>query len=246
MKTSTAKRGTKAKTRDSRSAKHGAKRAANPRPLDRELVLSTALAVVRDEGFDKLTMRRLAGELGVTPMAIYNYFGNQDILNQAMVDAIVGDVLDEVSRQTGSWRKRIQHMLETSLKHCREYPGMSQLFWSGGNDPWYRGKAEETMSNSLRLADLMFACLEEGGFSKKQAVYVSRTLVLLTLSAGERGNSGFEPDRFSDEEQRELATEAPHFTRHYNQYQALSDESIIRAGIGLVLDGAISAYRSDD
>ena len=48
--------------------------------LSREIVLSTALALVDAEGLDALTMRRLGQELGRDPMSLYRYAANRAAL----------------------------------------------------------------------------------------------------------------------------------------------------------------------
>jgi TetR/AcrR family tetracycline transcriptional repressor len=57
-------------------------------PLSRERIVSTALALVDREGLGSLSMRRLATELGVDPMAIYYYLPNKAALEYAIVEAV--------------------------------------------------------------------------------------------------------------------------------------------------------------
>ena len=44
-----------------------------PEQLSQERIIEAALHVAKRMGFDRLTMRALADELGVTPMAAYYY-----------------------------------------------------------------------------------------------------------------------------------------------------------------------------
>ena len=57
-------------------------------PLEREDILDCALAIVRKEGREAVSMRRLAGELGVTPMALYHHIPDKPALMSAMVDRV--------------------------------------------------------------------------------------------------------------------------------------------------------------
>jgi AcrR family transcriptional regulator len=61
-------------------------------PLDRRQVLTAAVALADKEGVESLSMRRLAGELGVVPMALYKHVANKEELLDGMVDTIVGDI----------------------------------------------------------------------------------------------------------------------------------------------------------
>src|ERR1700722_19931639 len=61
--------------------------------LSRARVLEAAVALADQIGLEAFSMRGLAQELGVVPMALYKHFGNKDELLDEMVDA----VFDEMS-----------------------------------------------------------------------------------------------------------------------------------------------------
>ena len=68
-------------------------------PLSRSRIVRAALRVVDDEGLGALTMRRLAAELDVAPMALYHHFPNKEALYDGIVEAVMGaiDVTADVS-----------------------------------------------------------------------------------------------------------------------------------------------------
>jgi AcrR family transcriptional regulator len=66
----------------------GGGRRGRPPKLDRQDVLDAAVALLDDEGVDGVTMRRLAGRLGVSPMALYRHVGDHDELLLALVDRL--------------------------------------------------------------------------------------------------------------------------------------------------------------
>lgn len=47
----------------------------------RERILDTALEIIIQEGFENLSLRKIASRLGVTPTTLYNYYSNKDELN---------------------------------------------------------------------------------------------------------------------------------------------------------------------
>ncbi|MYQ84138.1 TetR family transcriptional regulator [Streptomyces sp. SID4936] len=51
-----------------------------PRRLDPDAMVATARRIVEEEGVDALSMRRVAKELGSTPMALYHYVQDKDEL----------------------------------------------------------------------------------------------------------------------------------------------------------------------
>src|SRR5690606_28095546 len=50
------------------------------RPLSRDLIVETAQAVVRAEGLDAVSMRRVAQELGTGPASLYAHVSDKDEL----------------------------------------------------------------------------------------------------------------------------------------------------------------------
>lgn len=49
-------------------------------------ILDVALSLVSEEGVEAVTMRRVAAEAGVTPMATYRHFANREALLKAVAD----------------------------------------------------------------------------------------------------------------------------------------------------------------
>ncbi|MFD9469744.1 TetR/AcrR family transcriptional regulator [Streptomyces goshikiensis] len=57
-----------------------------PPRISREEVIGTARRIVTEEGVDRLTMRRLAAEVGSTPMALYHHVRNKEELLVLLLD----------------------------------------------------------------------------------------------------------------------------------------------------------------
>lgn len=128
-------------------------------PLSRERVLRTAVASADAAGVEALSMRRLAQELGVVPMALYKHLSNKEELLDAMVDVVVGEVNDAVSRipvsSSPAWkaalRRRILAAREIFLAH-----------------PWAPGLmvSRNTMTPAvLQYFDALIGHLRGAGFS---------------------------------------------------------------------------------
>ncbi|RBL87218.1 TetR/AcrR family transcriptional regulator, partial [Streptomyces cavourensis] len=58
-----------------------------PRRLDPDVMVATARRIVEEEGVAALSMRRVAKELGSTPMALYHYVQDKDELLLLLLDA---------------------------------------------------------------------------------------------------------------------------------------------------------------
>src|SRR3954451_9572626 len=61
-------------------------------PLTRHRVLEAAIRLADEGGIESLTMRRLARELGVEAMSLYNHVANKGDLVDAIVDLVFGEI----------------------------------------------------------------------------------------------------------------------------------------------------------
>ena len=86
----------------------GRKRRQGPvAPLQRERIVSTALALVDRDGLMALSMRRLGAELGVDPMAVYYHIPNKQALLDAIVEAVMAGIDLSVDNPAHSPEERI-------------------------------------------------------------------------------------------------------------------------------------------
>ncbi len=79
--------------------------AARPRePLTKERILQAAVALADEGGVESLSMRRIAQELGVVPMALYKHVANKDEMLDGMVDVVVGEI--DPPLEGADWKTR--------------------------------------------------------------------------------------------------------------------------------------------
>jgi AcrR family transcriptional regulator len=127
-------------------------------PLNRERVLRTAIALADERGAEELTMRKLAKELGVEAMSLYNHVANKVDLLDGMVDIVFGEIelpSTDVDWKTAMRRRAIstrdalnRHRWAVGLMESRATPGPA----------------------SVRLHDAVLGCLREGGFSIEMTI----------------------------------------------------------------------------
>ena len=72
--------------------------------LTREQIAEAALAIADREGFEAVSMRRVAAELGVGTMTLYYYVKTKDDLLTLMDDAIMAEIVVPPDRLPRSWR----------------------------------------------------------------------------------------------------------------------------------------------
>jgi AcrR family transcriptional regulator len=121
------------------------------RPLTRERVLRTALAFADERGLEELSMRKLAQELGVEAMSLYNHVENKDDI----VGGIVGLVVDEVELPTGSdWKAALRQSAISAHDALSRHRWAASVWMTSGSGRDRMGHAEAALR-----------CLREAGFS---------------------------------------------------------------------------------
>jgi AcrR family transcriptional regulator len=105
--------------------------------MSRERVLLTAIAQADAGGLEALTMRMLAEELEVAPMALYRHVANKDDLVDAMVDTVFSEI--GVPSGAGDWKSAMRrraisvrdalsrHRWAIGLMESRRSPGPANL-----------------------------------------------------------------------------------------------------------------------
>jgi AcrR family transcriptional regulator len=138
-------------------------------PLSKERVLRAAIVFADEHGVEALSMRRLAKELGVEAMSLYNHVANKDEILDGIIDAIV----DEIELPPGGtdWKTALrQHAIST-----RDV--LLQHRWASGLWMSRQGPGDARLRNS----DWKLRTLREAGFSKEliyQAFHILDALVL--------------------------------------------------------------------
>ena len=86
--------------------------------------MDAALAMIQREGAEHLSMRGLAADLGVTPMALYYYVGNKEELLELATDAVLARVPRPEVRDR-DWREGLREAALSGFRLLRKYPGLS-------------------------------------------------------------------------------------------------------------------------
>ena len=76
---------------DAREPRSRRERPAKP-ALTRAGIVAAAVEVMRSEGLERVTMRRLAQELDTGPASLYVYVANTAELHAAVLDELLGDL----------------------------------------------------------------------------------------------------------------------------------------------------------
>jgi len=97
-------------------------------PLTRDRVLRAAVDLADVGGIDSLSMRRLAQDLGVVPMALYKHVANKDELLDGMVDVIVSEI--DGPDGGADWRAAIRHRILAARRALLRHPWAARVIGS--------------------------------------------------------------------------------------------------------------------
>jgi AcrR family transcriptional regulator len=147
--------------------------------LTKETVVDRALALADSLGLDALTIRRLAQDLGVTPMAIYWHFRSKEEMLAALGDRVWTEVRLSPD-PAATWSQQLRGLLESLVTMLRAHPSASQLLLLGEK---LHGDA------SLLAAETGLEVLARGGFDPDHAAAITRSALwtALTLVMSEPG-----------------------------------------------------------
>ncbi|MFB9925404.1 TetR/AcrR family transcriptional regulator [Amycolatopsis halotolerans] len=151
--------------------------------LSREGIVAAALDVVRREGAERVTMRRLAKELDTGPASLYVYVRDTDELHAAVLDELLGEV---TATTAGSdWRSRLWTVVSTYRDVLYAHPGLARVaLVSPLNGP-----------NYLAIVDTVLGLLAEAGVPSGPAAWtVDLLLLVATASAVEHSTRKDRPD----------------------------------------------------
>lgn len=126
-------------------------------PLSRERVLQAALRMVDQGGIEALSMRKLALELGVQAMSLYNHVANKDEIIDAIVDVVASEI--EVPDRGIDWKIAMRRRATSAHEVLVRHPWATMAIVSRANV----GPA------MLSYVDATLGCLCEAGFSLEMA-----------------------------------------------------------------------------
>lgn len=104
----------------------------------RELILSTALRLFREQGYGKTTMRAIATEAGVSVGNAYYYYGSKEHLMQAYYDHLQEqhrEAVESILSSEKAFVPRMTGVLRTWLDVAAPYHEFAGTFFKTAADP---------------------------------------------------------------------------------------------------------------
>jgi AcrR family transcriptional regulator len=146
--------------------------------LSRDRVLRAAVALADKAGIESLSMRRLAEELGVVPMALYKHVANKEELLDGMIDVVIGEIDPPVAG--AGWKSAVRQRILSARRALLRHPWASRVMESKNNPT----------PVVLAYMDSMIGLFRAGGFSVNLTHHVMHTIGSRVL--------GFTQELFND------------------------------------------------
>jgi AcrR family transcriptional regulator len=196
-------------------------------------VLQAAVALADAAGLEAFSMRGLAQELGVVPMALYKHIANKEELLDGMVDIVFSEI--ELPSGDLDWRSAMRRRAISAREALRRHG------WAiGMMESRHPGPA------NLRNHNAVMGCLRKAGFTFKMAIhaYSVQDAYIYGFALQERDLAFETPDSAGEAAQRRSEAvgaleDYPHLVEIATKLPQSGYDSAVEFawGLDLILDG---------
>jgi AcrR family transcriptional regulator len=207
-------------------------------PITVEQVVDTALGVIATEGYEALTMRRLATALDTGPASLYAHVVNKADLDELLVGRLCTE-LRLPEPDPAAWREQLRAVCTQLREQYLSYPGVSRAALA----------MVHTGLETVRVSEGMLAILLAGGVAPQTAVWAIDALLLyvaaycleISILRQRRDNNEADWVVDTDELRRRLAAlpagTFPHTTRYAAELTAGEGHDRFDFTVALMIDG---------
>jgi AcrR family transcriptional regulator len=137
------------------------------KPITVEAIIDTAFDIVASEGYQALTMRRVATALETGPASLYAHVVNKDDLDELLLGRIYAQI-ELPEPDPAAWRQQIASVYAQMRDLYARYPGISQAALA----------VVPTNLETMRVSEGMFAIVLAGGVDPQTAAWAIDALTL--------------------------------------------------------------------
>ena len=194
--------------------------------ISRQQIVDAATRVMRAGGYEQMTIRSLAGELGVSPMSLYRHVRDKDDLLDEVVDTLLSEVWRPLSRED-EWRAWIAEAADKLRGFLVSQPAALHVYLA---HPVVSASAIARMEAMMRV--LREAGLSEAAAPRAYGAIHTYTIGFAALEASRaRGARGTSDAHDAHDLARQLAA--------YTTPQQFAD------GLGYLLEGVSGSASVD-
>ena len=203
-------------------------------PLSEGAVVDAALEILKSEGLEAVTMRRVAAALDTGPASLYVYVSGREALLRAMQDRIMAMVELEIPNPA-RWREQLHALLVRMRRALVAHPGIAAT-----------AMAEPPGSEaSLLLVENLLGILLAGGIDPQDAAWAADIFALLVNYAAMEADARRTDGRAQAEELYATFTGLPPerfplITAHAAQLVAGDSDERFQVAVDVVVDGMLA------
>ena len=210
-------------------------------PLSLDGIIEAALSILKSDGLEAVTMRRVAAALDTGPGSLYVYVSGREGLLEGMLDRVIATVELEAP-DPSHWRAQLHSLLGRLHEALVTHPGIAAVTLA---DP-------PTTESVLLLAENMLGILLAGGLHPQDAAWACDIFMLLAMAAAREDDVRHPLGRDDDNRQgqadeigRTFAAlppdQFPLIAAHAAQMVAGDGEERFRFAVDVVIDGLIAS-----
>jgi AcrR family transcriptional regulator len=204
-------------------------------------VVDAALAILRSDGLEAVTMRRIAAALDTGAASLYVYVPSREGLFQAMLDRVTATIELEAP-DPSQWRAQLHSLLQRMHQALVTHPGIAALTLE---DP----PSTEVV---LRLTENLLGILLAGGIDPQDAAWACDIFVSLVTAVASEDDVRRARGRSAEGDRREQVDEVyrtflrlppdrfPLLASHAAEMVAGHGDERFHFGIDLVIDGLVA------
>lgn len=147
---------------------------SNSGKLSIETLTETAVALIRSEGFEALSMRKLAQRCGVGAMTLYGYVRTKEELLTLIAEQFFTEV--EAPDPALSWQEQLKEIIRATHRIFVRHPELAEI----------SARQHFNATATFRGAELAFAAMEQAGLSPEDALSGFIALTAFTTGMAQR------------------------------------------------------------
>lgn len=128
--------------------------------LSRERIVDVALSQMKEKGYEAVSMRSIAKDLGTGPASLYAHVANKDELDQLVIDRIAS-LVEVPPPDPERWAEQVKAVMRANLAAYRAHPGSAQAALA----------TIPTAEGGLQAAEGLMQILLAGGVSPQAAAW---------------------------------------------------------------------------
>jgi len=146
-------------------------------PLSEDAIVDAALAILKSDGLDAVTMRRVAAALDTGAASLYVYIDGRETLLRRMLDRVAATIELEAA-DPSRWREQLQSLLQRMHHALAAHPGIADVTLVGPS----------TTAAVPTFRENLLGILLTGGLQPRDADWTGEILVALVAvgTSGER------------------------------------------------------------